>query len=130
MGQLREEHADHMTPCTEGARHGSHAGLARKFTDNMRRNEIAKLPQNKTESGLLKHLLKATLPTYGIVEHDWGGLYKVLGRLKRSDDRSCCIPNWTLKKVQMPSVRRSNVKLRLKRILVGYLTGRSWCQYS
>src|ERR1700730_15915811 len=25
---LREEHAYHMTPCTEGSHHGSHAGLA------------------------------------------------------------------------------------------------------
>ena len=39
-------------------------------------------------------------------------------------------PQLDSEKVQMPSVRRSNVKLRLKRILVGYLTGRSWCQYS
>src|ERR1700741_2156537 len=31
VGQLREEHADHMTPCTEGSRHGIHAGLACKF---------------------------------------------------------------------------------------------------
>jgi hypothetical protein len=46
MGQLREEHAHNVTPWTEGSRHGSHAGLARKFTDKMRRNEIAKLPQN------------------------------------------------------------------------------------
>src|SRR5271165_6219402 len=46
VGQLREEHADHMTPCTEGSRHGIHAGLARKLTDKMGRNEIAKLPQN------------------------------------------------------------------------------------
>jgi len=46
VSQLREEHADHMTPCTEGSRHGIYTCLARKFTDQMRRNQIAKLPKN------------------------------------------------------------------------------------
>ena len=46
MGQLREQHADHMTPWTEGSRHGSHAGLARKFRNQMRRNQIANLSEN------------------------------------------------------------------------------------
>jgi hypothetical protein len=31
VSQLREEHADHVTPCTEGSGHGLHAGLPRKF---------------------------------------------------------------------------------------------------
>ena len=31
VGQLREKHADHMTPCAEGSHHGIHAGLTRKF---------------------------------------------------------------------------------------------------
>ena len=31
VGQLGEKHADHMTPRTEGSRHGIHAGLACKF---------------------------------------------------------------------------------------------------
>src|SRR5262245_27890300 len=44
--RLRKEHADHMTPCTERARHGIHTGLACKFWNQMRRNEIAKLPKN------------------------------------------------------------------------------------
>jgi len=44
--QLPKEHADHMTPCTERSRHGIHTGLARKFRNQMRRNEIAKLPKN------------------------------------------------------------------------------------
>jgi hypothetical protein len=35
-----------MTPRTERSRHGIHAGLARKFWNQMRRNEIAKLPKN------------------------------------------------------------------------------------
>src|SRR6516164_7914818 len=35
-----------MTPCTEGSRHGIHTDLARKFRNQMRRNEIAKLPKN------------------------------------------------------------------------------------
>ena len=46
VSQLREEHADHMTPCTEGSRHGIYTCLARKFTDQMGRNQIAKLPKN------------------------------------------------------------------------------------
>jgi hypothetical protein len=40
---LREEHTDYVTPRTEGSRHGIHAGLARKFRNQMRRNQIAKL---------------------------------------------------------------------------------------
>src|SRR5215475_13130703 len=44
--QLRKEHADHVTPCTEGTCHGLHTRLARKFRNQMRRNEIAKLPKN------------------------------------------------------------------------------------
>ena len=46
VGQLPKEHADHVTPCTEGSRHKIHAGLARKFRNQMRRNEIAKLSEN------------------------------------------------------------------------------------
>ena len=44
MGQLCKEHAHHVTPWTEGPRHGSHASFACKFRDQMRRNQIAKLP--------------------------------------------------------------------------------------
>src|SRR6516165_3052333 len=46
VSQLCKEHADHMTPRTERSRHGIHTGLARKFWNQMRRNEIAKLPKN------------------------------------------------------------------------------------
>ena len=45
MGQLCKEHAHNVTPWTEGLRHGMHAGFARKFTDQMRRNQIAKLSE-------------------------------------------------------------------------------------
>ena len=34
---------DYVTPRTEGSRHGIHAGLARKFRNQMRWNQIAKL---------------------------------------------------------------------------------------
>ena len=50
MGQLRKKHAHHVTPWTEGSRHGSHTGIARKFRNQMRRNQIAKLSEN-TEFG-------------------------------------------------------------------------------
>jgi len=46
VGQLCKDHAHHMTPRAEGSRHGIHAGLARKFRNQMRRNQIAKLSQN------------------------------------------------------------------------------------
>src|SRR5258708_4420829 len=46
MSQLRKEHTHYVTPHTEGSRHGIHAGLARKFGNQMRRNQIAKLSQN------------------------------------------------------------------------------------
>jgi hypothetical protein len=46
VSQLREQHADHVTPCTEGSRHEIPAGLARKLRDQMVWNQIAKLPQN------------------------------------------------------------------------------------
>jgi hypothetical protein len=46
VGQLRKEHADHVTPGTKGSRHGIHAGLPRKLRHQMRRNQIAKLPEN------------------------------------------------------------------------------------
>ena len=45
MGQLGKEHAHNVTPCAEGSCHGIHPGLARKFRDQMRRNQIAKLPK-------------------------------------------------------------------------------------
>ena len=50
MGQLCKEHAHNVTPWTEGSRHGIHTGLARKFRNQMQRNQIAKLSQN-TEFG-------------------------------------------------------------------------------
>ena len=50
VGQLREKHAHHVTPWTEGSRHGSYTGIARKFRNQMRRNQIAKLSEN-TEFG-------------------------------------------------------------------------------
>src|SRR6516165_6520643 len=46
VSQLRKQHADHVAPCTERSRHGIHTDLARKFRNQMRRNEIAKLPKN------------------------------------------------------------------------------------
>src|SRR4029077_16659309 len=46
MSQLRKEHTHDVTPRTEGARHGIHAGLARKFRNKMRRNQFAKLSKN------------------------------------------------------------------------------------
>src|SRR4029077_1690167 len=46
MSQLPKEHTHYVTPHTEGSRHGIHAGLARKFWNQMRRNQIAKLSQN------------------------------------------------------------------------------------
>src|SRR6516164_1210149 len=46
MSQLRKEHAHYVTPRTEGSRLGIHAGLARKFRNKMRRNQVAKLSQN------------------------------------------------------------------------------------
>jgi hypothetical protein len=51
MGQLRKEHADHVTPGTEGSRLGIHAGLARKFWHQMGWNQIAKLSQNRELGG-------------------------------------------------------------------------------
>src|SRR4051794_18201 len=51
MGQLRKEHADHVTPGTEGSRLGIHAGLARKFRDEMCWNQIAKLSENREFGG-------------------------------------------------------------------------------
>ena len=51
MGQLRKEHADHVTPGTEGSRLGIHAGLARKFGHQMGWNQIAKLSQNRELGG-------------------------------------------------------------------------------
>ena len=50
MGQLCKEHAHNVTPWTEGSRHGIHTGLARKFRNQMQRNQIAKLSEN-TEFG-------------------------------------------------------------------------------
>jgi hypothetical protein len=46
VSQLRKEHTHYVTPRTEGSRHGIHAGLARKFRNQMRWNQIAKLAQN------------------------------------------------------------------------------------
>ena len=46
VNQLPKEHTHYVTPRTEGARHGIHAGLARKFRNQMRWNQIAKLAQN------------------------------------------------------------------------------------
>jgi pyruvate dehydrogenase complex dehydrogenase (E1) component len=46
VSQLRKKHADHMTPCTERARHGIHTDLARKFRNQMCWNQIAKLSEN------------------------------------------------------------------------------------
>jgi hypothetical protein len=46
MSQLRKEHTHYVTPRTEGSRHGIHPGLARKFRNKMRRNQVAKLSQN------------------------------------------------------------------------------------
>jgi hypothetical protein len=51
MGQLGKQHADHVTPGTEGSRPGIHPSLARKFRYQMRRNEIAKLSQNRELGG-------------------------------------------------------------------------------
>src|SRR6516165_4934181 len=46
MSQLRKEHTHYVAPRTEGSRHGIHAGLACKFRNKMRRNQIAKLSEN------------------------------------------------------------------------------------
>jgi hypothetical protein len=46
VSQLCKEHTHYVTPRTEGSRHGIHASLARKFGNKLRRNQIAKLPQN------------------------------------------------------------------------------------
>ena len=46
VSQLRKQHTHYVTPRAEGSRHGIHAGLARKFRNQMRWNQIAKLPQN------------------------------------------------------------------------------------
>jgi hypothetical protein len=51
MGQLCKQHADHMTPGAEGSRHAIHAGLARKFRDEMCWNQIAKLSENREFGG-------------------------------------------------------------------------------
>ena len=51
VGQLRKEHADHVTPGTEGAGLGIHPSLSRKFRYQMRWNEIAKLSQNRELGG-------------------------------------------------------------------------------
>jgi hypothetical protein len=51
VGQLRKEHADHVTPGTEGSCLGIHPRLACKFRHQMRRNEIAKLSQNRELGG-------------------------------------------------------------------------------
>jgi hypothetical protein len=51
VSQLRKEHTDYVTPRSEGSRHGIHAGLARKFRNQMRWNQIAKLPQNSEFGG-------------------------------------------------------------------------------
>jgi hypothetical protein len=64
MGQLCKEHADHVTPRAEGSRHAIHAGLARKFRDEMGWNQIAKLSQNRELGGdwfgLFFHLCRVT----------------------------------------------------------------------
>jgi len=65
MGQLRKGHADHVTPGTEGSRLGIHAGLAREFRDEMGRNPIAQLSQNRELGGgwfgiSLFHLCRVT----------------------------------------------------------------------
>src|SRR6266404_1296584 len=46
MSQLCKEHTHYVTPRAEGSCHGIHAGLARKFRNQMWRNEFAKLSQN------------------------------------------------------------------------------------
>jgi hypothetical protein len=46
MSELRKEHTHYMTPRAEGSRHGIPAGLARKFRNQIRRNEFAKLSVN------------------------------------------------------------------------------------
>jgi hypothetical protein len=51
VGQLSKEHAHHVTPGTEGSRPRIHAGLARKFWDQMGWNQIAKLSQNREFGG-------------------------------------------------------------------------------
>src|SRR5689334_14307158 len=51
VGQLRKEHADHVTPRTEGSRPGIHPGLARQFRHQMRGNQIAKLSENRELRG-------------------------------------------------------------------------------
>ena len=46
VGQLRKKHAHHVTPWTEGPRHGIYTGITRKFRNQMRRNQIANLSEN------------------------------------------------------------------------------------
>lgn len=45
MGQLCKEHTHNVTPWAKGSRHRIHPGLACKFRDQMRRNQIAKLSE-------------------------------------------------------------------------------------
>jgi hypothetical protein len=51
MSQLRKEHTHYVTPRAEGSCHGIHAGLSRKFRNQMRWNQIAKLSQNSEFGG-------------------------------------------------------------------------------
>src|ERR1700741_5274924 len=66
VSQLRKEHTHYVTPRTEGSRHGIHAGLARKFRNKMRRNQVAKLSQNSELGGgwfclfFFNHLCRVT----------------------------------------------------------------------
>ena len=66
MSQLRKEHTHYVTPRTEGSCHGIHAGLARKFRNKMRRNQVAKLSQNSELGGgwfglfFFNHLCRVT----------------------------------------------------------------------
>ena len=51
VSQLRKEHTYYVTPRTEGSRHGIHAGLARKFRNQVRRNKFAELSENSQFRG-------------------------------------------------------------------------------
>ena len=64
VGQLRVEQADDVTPRTEGAGLIIHAGLACQSRHQMRRNEVAKLAQQREFAGgwLVSSLIIHALP--------------------------------------------------------------------
>ena len=64
VGKLRVDQADQMAPRAEGARLLVHAGLPRQFRNQIRRDQIANLPQySKLDCGLAWLVVFSSLPS-------------------------------------------------------------------